>query len=155
MGRIVLATNNAGKLRELQALLQPLALELIPKSQFTQDEVAETGATFVANALIKARHAAAIRVSKWMHWAARPAFFRRVMRAMLPVMPTTYTNCCVTWLKCRVRCAPLAIAVWWCMCDGQRTLSPSFAKQCGKELLPTSHEVAAASATIQFSMCLH
>lgn len=60
MGRIVLATNNAGKLRELQALLQPLAIELIAKSQFTQDEVAETGTTFVANALIKARHAAGV-----------------------------------------------------------------------------------------------
>lgn len=60
MGRIVLATNNAGKLRELQALLQPLTVELVPKSQFTQDEVAETGDTFVANALIKARHAAGV-----------------------------------------------------------------------------------------------
>jgi XTP/dITP diphosphohydrolase len=58
--RIVLATNNAGKLRELQALLQPLAIEVIPKSQFTRDEVAETGTTFVANALIKARHAASV-----------------------------------------------------------------------------------------------
>ena len=58
--RIVLATNNAGKLRELQALLQPLEIEVMPKSQFTRDEVAETGATFVANALIKARHAAGV-----------------------------------------------------------------------------------------------
>jgi XTP/dITP diphosphohydrolase len=58
MQRIVLATNNVGKLRELQALLQPLAIELVPKSQFTLDEVAETGTTFAANALIKARHAA-------------------------------------------------------------------------------------------------
>jgi len=56
---IVLATNNAGKLRELQALLAPLSMQVLPKSQFTQDDVAETGTTFVANALIKARHAAA------------------------------------------------------------------------------------------------
>ncbi|MGE0114526.1 MAG: RdgB/HAM1 family non-canonical purine NTP pyrophosphatase [Steroidobacteraceae bacterium] len=59
MQRVVLATNNQGKLRELQALLQPLAIEVLPKSRFTQDEVAETGASFIANALIKARHAAA------------------------------------------------------------------------------------------------
>jgi len=59
MLRIVLATNNAGKLRELQALLQPLDFEVIAKAQFTQEEVAETGDTFIANALIKARHAAA------------------------------------------------------------------------------------------------
>lgn len=58
--RVVLATNNAGKLRELQALLQPLDFEVIPKAQFTTEEVAETGDSFVANALIKARHAAAV-----------------------------------------------------------------------------------------------
>lgn len=58
--RVVLATNNQGKLRELQALLQPLAFELVPKSLFTRDEVAETGTTFIANALIKARHAASV-----------------------------------------------------------------------------------------------
>jgi XTP/dITP diphosphohydrolase len=57
--RLVLATNNRGKLRELQALLAPLDIEVCPKSQFTQDEVAEDGVSFVANALIKARHAAA------------------------------------------------------------------------------------------------
>lgn len=57
--RVVLATNNQGKLRELRALLAPLHMEVLPKSQFTGDEVAETGESFVANALIKARHAAA------------------------------------------------------------------------------------------------
>ena len=56
--RIVLATHNAGKLRELQALLAPLGMTVLPKADFTRDEVAETGASFVANALIKARHAA-------------------------------------------------------------------------------------------------
>ncbi len=58
MQRVVLATNNQGKLRELQALLQPLAIEVVPKSQFTREEVAEIGDSFIANALIKARHAA-------------------------------------------------------------------------------------------------
>lgn len=57
--RVVLATNNAGKLRELQALLEGLHIEVLPKSQFTREEVEETGDTFAANALLKARHAAA------------------------------------------------------------------------------------------------
>lgn len=56
--RVVLATNNKGKIRELQALLTPLQMEVLPKSHFTQEEVAETGSTFMENALIKARHAA-------------------------------------------------------------------------------------------------
>src|SRR5437773_243910 len=58
--RLVLATNNKGKLRELQALLMPLQIDVLPKSQFTDDEVAETGSTFMENALIKARHAARV-----------------------------------------------------------------------------------------------
>ena len=56
--RVVLATNNVGKLRELQAMLQPLGFEVLPKSQFTREEVIEDGDSFVANALLKARHAA-------------------------------------------------------------------------------------------------
>lgn len=56
--RIVLATNNAGKLRELQALLEPPAFEIVPLRQFTSALAAETGLTFVENAILKARHAA-------------------------------------------------------------------------------------------------
>ena len=56
--RVVLATNNAGKLRELQAMLQPLGFTVLPKAQFTADEVVENGDSFVANALLKARQAA-------------------------------------------------------------------------------------------------
>ena len=56
--RVVLATGNPGKLHELRAMLEPLAIEVVPLSQFTRESVAETGRTFVENAIIKARHAA-------------------------------------------------------------------------------------------------
>ena len=56
--RLVLATNNPGKLQELQALLAPLAIEVLPQSQFTRTAVEETGLSFVENAILKARHAA-------------------------------------------------------------------------------------------------
>ena len=55
---VVLATGNPRKLQELQAMLEPLAIEVVPLSQFTRESVAETGHTFVENAIIKARHAA-------------------------------------------------------------------------------------------------
>jgi XTP/dITP diphosphohydrolase len=58
MTKIVLATNNPGKARELDALLDGLGLEILPQTAFTVPPVAETGLTFVENALIKARHAA-------------------------------------------------------------------------------------------------
>ena len=57
-GRIVLASGNAGKLAEIQALLAGARFELLPQSQWDVPEVEETGTTFVENAIIKARHAA-------------------------------------------------------------------------------------------------
>lgn len=59
MTRVVLASGNAGKLRELAALLAPLDLTLVPQGELGVRAVEETGATFLANALLKARHAAA------------------------------------------------------------------------------------------------
>ena len=56
----VLATGNQGKVRELANVLAPFGVNLRPQSDFDVDSVAETGATFVENAIIKARHAAKI-----------------------------------------------------------------------------------------------
>ena len=55
---IVLASSNQGKLREIQDVLSPLSIELIPQSQLGVDDAEETGLTFIENAIIKARHAA-------------------------------------------------------------------------------------------------
>lgn len=55
---IVLASSNAGKLREFNQLLAGLHLEVVPQSQFTVADADETGLTFVENAILKARHAA-------------------------------------------------------------------------------------------------
>jgi len=59
MKKIVVASGNAGKVAEISALLTPLTLTLIPQSEFGLEEVEETGLTFVENAILKARHAAA------------------------------------------------------------------------------------------------
>lgn len=57
--QIVLASNNPGKLREISEMVAGLQIELLPQSQFDVSEVEETGMSFIENALIKARHAAA------------------------------------------------------------------------------------------------
>ncbi|WP_415879545.1 RdgB/HAM1 family non-canonical purine NTP pyrophosphatase [Methylomonas sp. TEB] len=57
MSSIVLASGNAGKIREIQAILQND--QILPQSQFNVVEPEETGATFIENAIIKARNAAA------------------------------------------------------------------------------------------------
>lgn len=56
--KIVLASNNAGKLAELQTLLAPLGMTLVRQSELKIPEAAEPFKTFVENALAKARHAA-------------------------------------------------------------------------------------------------
>ena len=56
--KIVLASGNSGKLREIQAVLNQQRYQLIKQSEFNVPDVAETGTTFVENAIIKARHAA-------------------------------------------------------------------------------------------------
>ena len=57
-GRVVLATGNPGKLREIRALLEPLGLAIEPQSDHGVPEAEETGLTFVENAILKARNAA-------------------------------------------------------------------------------------------------
>jgi len=57
MQKIILASNNRGKIKEIQALLKPLAMTIIPQQECAVTEIAETGLTFVENALLKARHA--------------------------------------------------------------------------------------------------
>lgn len=56
MKSIVLASGNAGKIREIQAILT--GVEVLPQSRFGVPEAEETGSTFVENAIIKARNAA-------------------------------------------------------------------------------------------------
>lgn len=56
--QIVLASGNAGKLREFAQLLEGLNLEILPQSEFDVPEIEETGHTFADNALLKARNAA-------------------------------------------------------------------------------------------------
>ena len=55
--KVVLATGNAGKLREMRALLSPLSIDVVAQSDFNTPSAVEDGLSFVENALIKARNA--------------------------------------------------------------------------------------------------
>jgi XTP/dITP diphosphohydrolase len=56
-GRLVVATHNAGKLREMRELLTPFGIEANPAAELGLDEPEETGTTFAANARLKAQAA--------------------------------------------------------------------------------------------------
>ena len=55
--KVVLATGNPGKVREIQRILRDLGVEVVPQSELGVTGADETGKSFVENALIKARHA--------------------------------------------------------------------------------------------------
>ncbi|MFO7859344.1 MAG: RdgB/HAM1 family non-canonical purine NTP pyrophosphatase [Ectothiorhodospiraceae bacterium] len=59
MTRVVFASNNAGKVAEIDAMLAPTGYRVLPQSEWLVPEAEETAPTFVENALIKARHACA------------------------------------------------------------------------------------------------
>ena len=60
MNKLVLATGNQKKVKELAAMLADMKIQVIPQSEFAVPDADETGTTFVENAIIKARHAARV-----------------------------------------------------------------------------------------------
>jgi XTP/dITP diphosphohydrolase len=58
--KLVIASGNKGKLREIQAVLSPLNIVVVPQSDFNVPEAEEPHCTFIENALAKARHASAL-----------------------------------------------------------------------------------------------
>jgi len=56
--KIVFASGNTGKVREVGQLLEGLSIDVIPQSEFNVPEIEETGLTFIENAILKARNAA-------------------------------------------------------------------------------------------------
>ncbi|MEH2921596.1 RdgB/HAM1 family non-canonical purine NTP pyrophosphatase [Samsonia erythrinae] len=60
MQKVVLATGNLGKVRELASLLADFGLDIVAQTELGVDSAEETGLTFIENAILKARHAAQI-----------------------------------------------------------------------------------------------
>jgi XTP/dITP diphosphohydrolase len=120
---LVVATSNPGKLREFGALLKDLPFDLYGLGELGIAPPEESGASFLENALLKARHAAAsastasasnaaacrcrtrrrsqmIRDSRSMPWAARRGFIRRATPA---AAPTTQRITPSSWPRSRER----------------------------------------------------
>ncbi len=103
MKKLVLASGNAGKLREFGQLLAPFDFEVLPQSAFNVPEADEPHITFVENAIAKARHAAHLTGLPALAddsglcvdapWAVRRACIRRAMAANRSRMRRTMQNC--------------------------------------------------------------
>ena len=99
MSKLVIASGNAGKLREIARILAPLDIEAVPQSQFNVPDCPEPHVTFVENCLPRrATPAPTAACPRWptipasasKHSAARPACFPRAMPASPnPISATT------------------------------------------------------------------
>lgn len=102
MKKIVLATGNQGKVREMADLLSDFGFDVVAQSEFNVPEAAETGTTFIENAIIKARHAAQITGLPTIaddsglevdYLNARRASILRATRASMPATETISISC--------------------------------------------------------------
>ena len=103
MKKIVIASNNAGKLREIRAILAPFGLDAVSQKEAGFDaEVEETGTTFAENAALKAHavheslHCAVIADDSGLLVDAldgAPGYTRTGLPAKMPLMPSVAKSC--------------------------------------------------------------
>ena len=98
MQKVVLATGNAGKVRELASLLEDFGLDIVAQTELGVDSAEETGLTFIENAILKARHAACrpsptIPVWPSMLLAARRVFTPHAIPASMPATSRILRSC--------------------------------------------------------------
>jgi XTP/dITP diphosphohydrolase len=94
--KLVLASNNAKKLKELDAILAPLGWELVPQGELGVPEAEEPHCTFVENALAKARHASRLTGLPALaddSGLCVDAFRRRSGSAVRPLRRRTQVRC--------------------------------------------------------------
>ena len=103
MQKVVLATGNAGKVRELASLLSDFGLDIVAQTDLGVDSAEETGLTFIENAILKARHAAKVTGlpemqrkgmgHNLMRWVARRVFTPRVIPVKTRPIKRICKNC--------------------------------------------------------------
>lgn len=102
MQKVVLATGNAGKVRELASLLNDFGLDVVAQTELGVESAEETGLTFIENAILKARHAAqvtglpAIADDSGLavdFWAVRRGFTLHAIPAWTPPTSKIWKSC--------------------------------------------------------------
>ena len=89
-GKVVMASGNPGKLREIQRILGDFDIDIVPQSELGVSDADETGSTFVENALIKARHASRRAPQMSLPWGI--LFSRQFLRCVFPILHSSQTR---------------------------------------------------------------
>ncbi|MDU7283438.1 MAG: non-canonical purine NTP pyrophosphatase [Escherichia coli] len=86
MQKVVLATGNAGKVRELASLLSDFGLDIVAQTDLGVDSAEETGLTFIENAILKARHAAKVTGIYSARYSGEDATDQKNLQKLLETM---------------------------------------------------------------------
>jgi XTP/dITP diphosphohydrolase len=155
--KLIIASNNAGKLREFSHMLQPLGIEVVTQSQLGISEAEEPHVTFIENALAKARHVS--RLSGLPALADDSGICVEVLGGMPGVISARYAgenpkSDQRNNEKRRVRLiGALIIIACWCWCGMRMIRSPSSPRGNGTVKLRTRNEARAVSVTTRCSGC--
>ncbi|GIT54085.1 MAG: hypothetical protein Ct9H300mP16_12450 [Pseudomonadota bacterium] len=157
--RIVLASNNGGKLAELQALLSDMDIEFVPQGEHDVPEAEERGLTFVENAIIKARNAtrftglpaiaddSGIEVD---HLGGEPGVRSARYAGRMPLMKTICRSCYTNSTVSRPRGGAPASAARSSGCVTSMIHHPSSVAAPGRATYPPIPAVTTASVTIRY-----
>ncbi len=125
MQKVVLATGNAGKVRELASLLEDFGLDIVAQTELGVESAEETGLTFIENAILKARHAAqitglpAIADDSGLAVDAlggAPGIYSARYAASTPATSRTLRNCSTPCRTCRTTSARRNSTAYWSIC---------------------------------------
>lgn len=124
MQKVVLATGNAGKVRELASLLSDFGLDVVAQTELGVDSAEETGLTFIENAIIKARHAAkmtglpAIADDSGLAVDVRraPGIYSARYSGETRQISKIWKNCCILYEMFRTTNARRDSIVYWFIC---------------------------------------
>lgn len=156
MQNVVLATGNAGKVRELAGLLADFGLDVVAQTALGVDSAEETGLTFIENAILKARHAAretglpAIADDSGLAVDAlggAPGIYSARYAGEDAATGRIWTSCWRRWTTCRTSSVRPASTAYWCICATPTTRRRWCATAAGRASSPARLSAQAASAT--------
>ncbi len=126
MQKVVLATGNAGKVRELASLLSDFGLDVVAQTELGVDSAEETGLTFIENAIIKARHAAKMTglpaiaddsgLAVDVLGGAPGIYSARAILVKTRQISKIWKNCCILYGMFRTTNARRDSIVYWFIC---------------------------------------
>ena len=162
VNKLVLASANPGKIKELRQMLDQLGIEVIPQTELSIPDIEETGLCFVENSILKARNASALSGLPAIaddsglevdYLKGAPGIYSARFAGADATDAAIGKNFWICSLRCQPNSAPPAIKPLWSICATPVIPRQLFARVPGRALLPLMKKVMAVLATTLSLMC--